>query len=337
MPWRQVRRQGASPDIVQTSEEDAREWLVRARRGDLAAAWEASDRILRRHIQSPDYSRPRHEQSIWRGEPLEGKRVLIRCYHGLGDTIQFIRYAPMLRGVARKVVVWAQPPLIPLLESVRGIDRLLPLTEGTPDVSYDVDLEVMELPFIFRTTLATIPRDIPYLSVQSPRLPRAAVAGPPPRIGLTWRSGDWHTSRSIPFEMLHPLFELTGVTWCSVQQHRGADESHPALIDISHDDLHEAARRVAALDLLITVDSMPAHLAGALGVPVWTLLLEQADWRWMEERADTPWYPTMRLFRQDGTGDWAPVVGRVAAALRAGDLETGAISERRPPDSGPPG
>src|SRR5690606_19458527 len=124
---------------------DAREWLRLARQGDFVRAWEASDRILQRHAANPDFTKPRHLQSIWTGEPLDGKRVLIRCYHGLGDTIQFIRYAPRVREIAREVIVWAQPSLLPLFASVRGIDRLLPLHDGAPGVEYDVDVEVMEL------------------------------------------------------------------------------------------------------------------------------------------------------------------------------------------------
>ncbi|HEY0876122.1 MAG TPA: hypothetical protein VGD94_21780, partial [Vicinamibacterales bacterium] len=266
---------------------DAREWLRLARQGDFVRAWEASDRILQRHAANPDFTKPRHLQSIWTGEPLDGKRVLIRCYHGLGDTIQFIRYAPRVREIAREVIVWAQPSLLPLFASVRGIDRLLPLHDGAPGVEYDVDVEVMELPFVFRTTIDTIPRDIPYLSAPARALPTSARRGlkprpTRPRVGLAWRCGDWERHRSIPFDLFRPLLDLDGVHWFSLQQGRRPDEQHPHLIDASDGGMFDAACTVAALDLMITIDSMPAHLAGALGVPVWTLLLKDADWRWME-------------------------------------------------------
>jgi hypothetical protein len=286
------------------------QWLAHARRGDFPAAWTISERILARHREHPDYSRPRHFQSIWTGEPLEGKRTLVRCYHGLGDTIQFIRYAPRLRSIAAEVIVWAQPALIPLLQSVDGIDRLLPLHDGRPEVEYDVDVEVMELPFVFRSTLDNIPRTVPYLSVAP-----AALPGGHRRVGLVWRAGDWETDRSIPFTSIKSLLEIEGVTWFSLQQGRRASEAHARLLDISTDDLTEAAARVKALDLLITVDSMPAHLAGALGVPVWTLLKYEADWRWMDDREDSPWYPTMRLVRQSQEGGWRAVVERARALL----------------------
>ena len=291
--------------------DDAAEWERCARRGDFASAWQASDRILQRHRAAPDFSRPRHEQSVWQGEPVADRRVLVRCYHGLGDTIQFIRFVPRLAMIAREISVWAQPSLIPLLRPVRGIDRLLPLHDGPPDADYDVDVEVMELPFVLRATLDTIPREIPYLSVAPCDLP-----GRRPRIGIAWRVSNWEHQRSIPFRALRPLLDIEGITWCSLQQGRRPDESHAALHDISDGDLHDAARRVKGLDLLITADSMPAHLAGALGVPVWTLLLERADWRWMEGRADSPWYPTMRLFRQGHEGGWPNLVDRVRAELQ---------------------
>ena len=296
---------------ITVNERDAAAWLALARRGDFEAAWQVSDRIVARHAASPDFDKPRHFQSIWTGTPPDGKRVLVRCYHGLGDTIQFVRYVPTLRAVAREVTLWVQPPLIPLLRGLPGLDRVLPLHDGTPDVEYDIDVEVMELPFVFRSTLATIPRDVPYLSV-----PPAPLPGARPRVGIVWRSGDWETNRSISFDALRPLLDLEGITWCSLQQGRRADERHSHLTDVSHPDVQEAARRVKALDLLITVDSMPAHLAGALGVPVWTLLVKDADWRWMEDRADSPWYPSMRLFRQPRPGAWDAVITEVLSRIR---------------------
>ena len=301
-----------NPETSGLNEADAAAWLAFARRGQFAEAWTHSDRIVARHAAAPDFNRPRHFQSIWRGEPLDGKRVLIRCYHGLGDTIQFIRFIPAVRAVAREVTLWVQPPLIALLEGFPGIDRLLPLHDGSPDVDYDVDVEVMELAHVFRATLESIPRQVPYLDVD-----RADLPGTRPRVGLVWRAGDWETKRSMPFEYVRPLLDLPQVTWCSLQQGRRPDEQHPALHDISDPNLREAARRVKALDLLITVDSMPAHLAGALAVPVWTLLVNDADWRWMEGRDDSPWYPSMRLFRLTSEGDWPGVMARVQAALTA--------------------
>ena len=208
-------------------------------------------------------------------------------------------------------------PLVPLLRTLDGIDRLLPLHDGSPEIDYDVDVEVTELPFVFRTTLESIPARIPYLSV-SP----APIDGAIPRVGIAWRCSDWEPTRSIPFAQLRPLLDVDGVRWMSVQHGRRPDEFHPALVDVSRGSLLEAARQIAALDLLVTIDSMPAHLAGALGKPVWTLLLQRADWRWMEDRADSPWYPTMRLFRQRCEGNWTELLARVSEELRGAPVRS---------------
>src|SRR3954447_4672553 len=292
---------------------DAAEWIRCARRGDFEAAWQISDRIRRRNRGNQDPSIPRHFQRVWAGSDLRGRRVLIRCYHGLGDTIQFIRYAPLVAAVAAEVIVWAQPALLPLLSTVAGIDRLVPLHDGEPDLEYDVDAEVMELPYIFRTTLATVPARVPYVSVEP--LP-SPLPSPSPRVGIVWRAGEWDERRSIPFEQLDPLFRIPGISWYSLQQTVTSFERHDRVEPLAACDALTTARCMQALDLIVTVDSMPAHLAGALGRPVWTLLAHDADWRWMLGRTDTPWYPTMRLFRQQAAGDWGPVIAQVADALR---------------------
>src|SRR5687768_16485704 len=146
-------------------------WMEAMRRGDFAAAWRISDALLHRSPAQDHLSTPRHLQNIWDGTAVAGKRALVRCYHGLGDTIQFIRYATLLKRVAAEVIVWVQPSLIPLLRSVEGIDQLMPLHDGVPDVEYDVDVELNELPYLFRTTLENIPAEVPYLHVNAASLP----------------------------------------------------------------------------------------------------------------------------------------------------------------------
>jgi hypothetical protein len=284
------------------------------RRGAFEAAWTISDAVLQARAGVPCWHWPRHLQYIWDGTPLAGKRVLVRCYHGLGDTIQFIRYAPLIKDIAREVIIWAQPALLPLLRTVHGIDRLLPLHDGAPDVEYDVDVESMELPHIFRTTLATIPAEIPYLHLAPAALSRPRRLA----VGLVWAAGDWEQARrSIPFPLLAPLAAVPSVALYILQRGPALDHyQHGVGILFSSDDVVEAAGIMRALDLVISVDTMPAHLAGALGVPVWTLLDAAADWRWMDGREDSPWYPTMRLFRQACPGAWEPVIARVVAELR---------------------
>jgi hypothetical protein len=284
------------------------------RRGDFAAAWEISDAVLRARGGERRDDLPRHLQPVWNGDPVDGKRVLVRCYHGLGDTIQFIRFAPLLRERAAEVTVWAQPALIPLLGTARGIDRLLPLHDGAPEVEYDVDVEVMELAHLLRVTPATLPAEVPYLRAEPAPLPRDGRLA----VGIVWKAGDWDDRRSVPIALLAPLAELPGVELHVLQRGEGLAERPAGFGTLAgSDDVHEAARVMRALDLVISVDSMPAHLAGALGVPVWTLLHARADWRWMEGRDDTPWYPTMRLLRQRDAGDWRPVIERAAEGVRA--------------------
>lgn len=352
-------------------------WFDLMRRGDFASAWKLSDQALLSRRGIPCAHWPRHLQYIWDGTPLHGKRVLVRCYHGLGDTVQFIRYAPLLKNIAREVIVWAQPSLLELLATVEGIDRLLPLHDGVPDVDYQVDVELMELPHIFRSTLETIPRRVPYIysdriervrlldpedlvakrvSVSDPtdRVANILRASRPPvfpverpnvsedslakrvsvsdqayrhcsaarcsprlRVGLVWRSGDWDHRRSIPAHLLWPLAELNHVD-LYLLQHGSAQKEWGSAggIFIGDHSISAAARLTRAMDLVITVDTLTAHLAAAQAVPVWTLLPAAADWRWLTDREDSPWYPTMRLFRQSTPGDWRSVVDRVVAELK---------------------
>jgi hypothetical protein len=289
------------------------EWIQHMRRGAFEQAWQFSDAVLKSRAGKPCWHWPRHFQYIWDGAPLHGKRVLIRCYHGLGDTIQFIRYAPLVKAIAAEVIVWAQPSLLPLLKTVEGIDQLLPLHDGTPEVEYDVDVESMELPHIFRTTLDTIPFKTPYLHAEPmPLAPRNGKRA----VGLVWQGGDWDERRSIPFAMLAPLANIQNVDFYILQAHAAAAGWNGELgVYACQSSLYEDARVIRSLDLLISVDTMPAHLAGALGIPVWNLLQAEADWRWMDHREDSPWYPTMRLFRQERPGDWESVIRRVAAEL----------------------
>ena len=282
-------------------------WMAAMRRGDFARAWEIGDHVLARRLAAgPGRHLPRHQQSVWEGRPLEGRRVLVRCYHGLGDTIQFARFLPRVAGLARELIVWAQPALLPLLETMPRFGRLLPLHDGTPAVDYEVDLEIMEIPHALRITLATLPTRVPYFAV--PAAPRFSDRF---SVGIMAQAGAWDRRRSVPAELMASLGNLPGVALFNLQP--GA--AIPGAIDASAEDILVAASRVRALDLVVTVDTMMAHLAGALGVPTWTLLQADADWRWMEGRTDSPWYPTMRLFRQSQPGDWGPVVAQVLAAL----------------------
>lgn len=280
-------------------------------RGDYEAAWQISDRVLKSRGPCPP-TLPRHHQWLWDGTSLEDRHVLIHCYHGLGDTLQFIRYAPLVARLARKVSVWAQPALLPLLKSVRGIHELLPLHDGDPGIMRDLDVEIMELPHIFRTTRNTVPCDIPYLQVAAAR----GVRGGGCNVGLIWAGGNWDPRRSIPFREIERLASIPGITLHVLQRGAARGEAPAGWgVPSGSDDIAALAAVMATLDLVISVDSMPAHLAGALGIPVWTLLHIDHDWRWPEHGSITPWYPTMRLIRQRTPGQWTDVVEEVAARL----------------------
>ena len=297
-------------------------WLAAMRRGDFEAAWCATDvlELPRRIDQRRTGFERRPEHLRWDGTPPAGRSVLVRCEHGLGDTLQFMRFVPHLR--ARHVHFLVQPPLVPLLRDAPGLGEVRNYWTDDPLPAHDVDMEVMELAYALRTTAAQLPPPYPHLRGQ---LPRATDLDIPDdgrlRVGLLWSCSHWEHSRSVPLAALAPLFALEEVQFYSLQQ--GEDASDPLLqrLDIQPlsdrtADLPMAARAMCELDLVITIDSMAAHLAGTLGRPTWVLLKHDADWRWMDAREDSPWYPSVRLFRQPRPGDWASVAEQVAASLR---------------------
>jgi hypothetical protein len=288
-------------------------WVDHMRRGEFAAAWDISDRVLRARSGQSFAHLPRHQQWLWSGAPVAGRRVLIHCYHGLGDTVQFIRFAPSLKASGCEVQVVAPSSLLSLLRGAPGIDRLEPLDNRWPKLDREIDIESMELAHVFRTTLATLPADVPYLHVEPAPLPSTTATL---RVGIVWAAGDWDEARTIPLDVLTPLLRVPDVEWHVLQRGRALAAWPSGMGRVSgSDDVEMAAAVMRALDLVISVDSFPAHLAGALGLPVWTLLAEPCDWRWMVARDDSPWYPTMRLFRQPRSGDWPAVVANVTADL----------------------
>lgn len=316
-------------------------WACHMMLGEFESAWQDADHVdafclnPKSGFDAFHGDLPRHLRRVWRGESLRGKRVLVRCYHGLGDTIQFIRFIPSLREIVRSVTVECQAPLIPLLRRMPGIARLCPLDDPISPMGREVEIELMEAPRAMRATLATLPGREPYIRVPE-RLVRDAedelrrMESPGskgsrrrPRVGIVWSSGDWNAGRSTRLRDWIRVLRMPGISFFSLQRGPGAAE-----LDGLKDRVRmitgetesgtplDTAAKIMNLDLVISVDTMVAHLAGALGKPVWTLLPFQADWRWMVERDDSPWYPTMRLFRQPRPGAWGPVLARVAARLR---------------------
>jgi hypothetical protein len=311
--------QEASPDEVATA------WLAAMRRGDWEEAWRQTDRIeLPRRWAEAHNAFTRGPQHLkWDGTAFAGRSVLIRCEHGLGDTLQFIRFVPSIARVARDVRLLVQPQLLALLRGAPGLGEVRNAWTHDPPPAHDVEIEVMELAYALRIRMDNLPPPYPHLRARVAA--QGTVALPPEgrlRIGLLWAASDWDDSRSIPLRALEPLLAVHGARFFSLQQGRAAND--PLLQRLPVVSLSGRTREIVAaaaamlqLDLVITVDGMPAHLAGTLGRPTWTLLKHEADWRWMEARSDTPWYSTMRLFRQPRPGDWQSVVTSAARALSA--------------------
>jgi hypothetical protein len=234
---------------------------------------------------------------------LAGKRVLVRCLHGFGDTIQFIRYAPTIRRSAARLIVQAHPEMLPLLAEVAGIDQLITWDEIThgPRVRWDCQLEVMELLRLFGTTLATIPADVPYVQVTAEALSRSGTrlgrSAEPNRAGLAsgaLRAAPLITASSAGatsgVRSIQVLFAATCPGRTLVTEYGRMGLIYGAL---GSETLADTAADIVNLSLVITVDTVTAHLAGALNRPVWLMLPYCADWRWMIDREDSPWYPTM--------------------------------------------
>ena len=301
-------------------------WMAAMLSGDFEAAWHESDAIRRRGRPDPN--------RFWNGEPLAGKRVMIRCLHGYGDAIQFLRYAPKIRKSAAHLAVECAQRAVDLIRCLPGIDEV---TTWGADASacsstWHVQMEVMEIAYIIRSTITDLPIATNYLRLPCRELDCAARALAPktaPRIGIVWSAGDWNPSRSLPLHALLPILRRTEFEFWNLQGGSAREEWRrlgpgPHLRDtplLANSGLVPLAAFTAHLDLVITVDTLAAHLAGALGIPCFLALQYAADWRWMVERNDSPWYPSLRLFRQPCVGDWAGLVRGLDRALTSWLLE----------------
>lgn len=294
------------------------------RTGNLAAGF--ADYEARFAAMKNADSRP-YEQPRWDGAPLNGRSILVYCEQGLGDAIQFSRYIPLVARLGGRVLLEVQPPLVSLLSALSGVESVV-AKSGTPPLT-DCHVPLLSLPHIFGTTLDTVPAPIPYLVPDPSKVStwRQVLAGDAQfRVGLVWRgsaSNPMDRDRSCPLAELAPLLAIAGVSYYSLQVGFAADEitSLPqavGLVDLTGhlDDFSDTAALTANLDLVISVDTAVAHLAGAMERPVWVMLAHTPDWRWMLDRSDSPWYPGMRLFRQPRPGDWQHVVREIAQALR---------------------
>lgn len=295
---------GADPDAA-----DAGRWECLALLNRYGEAWAVSDEIAAR-APGP----------FWAGELLQGRKLIVRCLHGFGDALQMIRYAPLLRTEAAELTVEANPALLPLLRACDGVGEVITWDPPPPEPpEWDVQAEVMELPWILRS----VPAETPYLRAEkllSSLETRALVARMEerrptrPQIGLAWQSSSWNPLRSVPLALLaQALPEVCDLY--SLQQGGAAELAGFARVRNIESDFADLAVRMAALDLLITIDGVLAHLAGALGLPTLLLLPFAADWRWGLS-AETPWYPRAVLLRQPTPGDWAAPVAAAREHLR---------------------
>jgi len=268
----------------------------------------------------------------WQGEALDGKRLLVWHEQGFGDDIQFCRFIPALkaRGAAAVGLV-CKPPLLPLLASLEGVDAVYPLQAGQAFPGYDYWVLPMSIPLHYGLTLANLPAALPYLHALPERVEqwRGRLPAGRPRVGLVWKGFSGHENdacRSLDsLATLAPLWSVPGLSFVSLQKEAGEEEARKPPPDqpLTHlgseiEDFADTAAIVVQLDLIICVDTAVAHLAGALGKPCWVLLPDvQTDWRWLDGREDTPWYPkVLRLFRQGPSESWAEVISRVVEALR---------------------
>jgi tetratricopeptide (TPR) repeat protein len=268
--------------------------------------------------------------SEWQGEALAGRTLLLYAEFGIGDALQFVRYLPMVaareRSERSSIVLQVQPAIAPLLRTMPGVTVV---SRDDPLPPFDVHLPLMDLPRIFRTTLDSIPADIPYLHADPVKLAqwRSAVDKTSSlKVGVVWAGTALHKSdryRSLPAKNVLPRLVMPGVQLFSLQKEVRLEDV-PVLDGLSSEVIDlaptlgsfaDTAAAVGALDLVISVDTSTAHLAGALGCPVWVLLPHSLDWRWLHEREDSPWYPTMRLFRQHRMMAWDGVISRVSAEL----------------------
>jgi tetratricopeptide (TPR) repeat protein len=260
---------------------------------------------------------------LWLGEyPLGRRTILLHAEQGLGDTIQFVRYAPLLAKTGANVVIEVPPELTDLLTRVAGVSGVV--ASGAPLPAFDVHCPMGSLPHALKTEPATIPADIPYLTASAEGIAKwreRIERLPSPRIAIAWSGRATHANdrnRSVALARLEPLLALDGASFVSIQRElRDADREvlarAPRLAHVGGDldDFDDTAAVVSLVDLVISVDTSVVHLAAALGRPTWILLPFWPDWRWMLDRADSPWYPTVRLFRQRALGDWDGVIARV--------------------------
>jgi Flp pilus assembly protein TadD len=290
--------------------------------GEMPAGWDAWDARPAVALELP---KARYQRPLWTGTSEPGASILLRAEQGFGDVIQFIRYAPLVAERGLKVFVECHRELQRLIRRVPAVEAVFEPGANLPDCRFHQ--LIMSLPRVFRTTLQTIPAKVPYLSVDAAMAGEwEARLGPRTgkvRVGLAWAGRPTHTNdknRSLALIDLAPLAVAANAEFYQLQMGPAAGQARPAGLTLLDHTAHfldfcATAGLISQLDLVISVDTALVHLAGAMAKPVWTLLPFVPDWRWLESRTDSPWYPTMRLFRQPRIGDWGAAIAAAADAL----------------------
>ena len=300
--------------------------MVLLMQGDFERGWEEYE--WRWKCKDFPSHLPNLAQPQWDGCPLEGRTILLHAEQGFGDAIQFVRYLPLVQQRGGKIVIECHTQLQRLFQIMAGRECQI-VAEGQPLPIFDLHCPLLSLPRVFQTTLTNLPQIVPYLHADAEDAKRwrhrLDELGPSVKVGLAWAGRPTHKddrNRSMKLARLAPLGQVPGVRFFSLQKGDAAAQAKtpPAgmeLVDWTEElkDFADTAALIANLDLVIAVDTAVVHLAGAMGKPVWTLLPFVSDWRWLLERDGSPWYPTMRLFRQSSLGDWDRVIARVAEAL----------------------
>ena len=292
------------------------------RQGRFAEGWADYDWRLRQR-QGPRVDRG-FMQPRWQGEHLAGRRLLVHAEQGLGDTLQFMRYLPLVKARGAEVIFEVQPPLYRLIAASPAMRGIEVIAEGTPLPSFDLFCPLLSLPGVFATELSSFPGGVPYLAGDPALMPALPPRRKQRRWALVWAGNPRHPAdrlRSLPGPALNRLAGIRDVEFISLQMAPRAKPERLPLIEAAPllTDFAVTAAILAEVGLVITVDTAVAHLAGAMGKPTWLLLPHVADWRWMSGRDDTPWYSSLSLYRQPSPGDWASVIERIAdEAARGG-------------------
>jgi len=265
-----------------------------------------------------------YPQPSWDGQSFEGKTLLLHYEQGFGDTLMFLRYVPKVKALGGRVILTVQRSLADLAATCPGADRVV--AHGDPLPAFDVHLSLASLPWVFRTDLNSIPSEVPYLDIPALVPHHSGIATvlaeskDKVRVGLVWAGNPGYkidAARSIPSEAMAPLSALPGVAWHSFQLGELPPPDLPSLCSLAPllGDFSDTAYALSGMDMLITVDTAIAHLAGALGIPTLILIPFFPDWRWLLGRDDSPWYPTLRIYRQPDPGDWKSVIEQVVLDL----------------------